>query len=91
MGIIGFYIEYTIHSLTALQDYMNISNMYLNFSSGEQRHNVVVTILDDDMFESVETFSVTMSVMTGDATILIDTPVATVKIINNDCKKILMY
>ena len=58
---------------TGLQDYVNISNMYLNFSFGVQRRNVTVTILDDDMFEADEEFYVMMSVMnTSDANIIID-------------------
>ena len=58
---------------TGLQDYVNISNVYLNFSFGVQRRNVTVTILDDDMFEADEEFYVMMSVMnTSDANIIID-------------------
>ena len=87
MDIICFYLSVYYPFITALQDYMNISNMHLNLSSGEERYTVNVTILDDDMFEAVETFSVTMSVLTGDVTIFIDTSVTTIEI--NDCKKIL--
>ena len=61
--------------------------MHLTLSSIKERYTVNVTVLDDDIFEAVETFSVTMSVLTGDATIFIDTPVATIEI--NDCKTIL--
>ena len=80
----------TIHAYripyTALQDYVNISNVYLNFSSGVQRRDVVVTILDDDMFEADEELYVMMSVVnTSDANIFIDVPMATVVI--NDRKK----
>lgn len=72
---------------TAPQDYLNIRSVYLNFSSGVQRQDVVVTIVDDDMFEVNEMFKVIMSVLTtGDAIVYISTPMATVKIINNDCK-----
>lgn len=71
---------------TASQDYVSISNMYLNFSSGVQ--NVTVTILDDDIFEGEETFNVTLSLVpTSDATTFIEIPNATVVIINNDRKK----
>ena len=73
---------------TGLQDYVNISNMYLNFSFGVQRRNVTVTILDDDMFEADEEFYVMMSVMnTTDANIIVDIPMATVVIMNDDRKK----
>ena len=73
---------------TALQDYVNISNVYLNFSFGVQRQNVTVTILDDDMFEADEEFYVMMSVMyTSDANIIVDMPMATVVIMNDDRKK----
>ena len=82
----------TIHAYrilyTALQDYVNISNVYLNFSSGVQRRDVNVTILDDDMFEADEELYVMMSVVnTSDANIFIDVPMATVVIINDDRKK----
>ena len=71
---------------TASQDYVSISSMYLNFSSGVQ--NVTVTILDDDIFEGEETFNVTLSLVpTSDATTFIEIPNATVVIINNDRKK----
>ena len=67
---------------------MNISNVYLNFSFGVQRQNVTVTILDDDMFEADEEFYVMMSVMnTTDANIIVDIPMATVVIMNDDRKK----
>ena len=73
---------------TALQDYVNISNVYLNFSFGVQRLNITVTILDDDMFEADEEFYVMMSVMnTSDANIIVDIPMATVVIMNDDRKK----
>ena len=73
---------------TALQDYVNISNVYLNFSFGVQRQNVTVTILDDDMFEADEEFYVMMSVMnTSDANVIVDIPMATVVIMNDDRKK----
>ena len=85
----------TIHAYcilyTALQDYMNISNVYLNFSSGVQRRDVNVTILDDDMFEADEELYVMMSVVnTSDANIFIDVPMATIVIINDDRKKWLL-
>jgi hypothetical protein len=67
---------------------VNISNVYLNFSSGVLRRDVVVTILDDDMFEADEALYLIMSgVNTSDANIIIDVPMATVVIINNDRKK----
>lgn len=68
---------------TASQDYVSISSMYLNFSSGVQRQYVNVTILDDDMFEGEETFNVILSLVpTSDATTVIVIPNATVVIIN---------
>ena len=73
---------------TASQDYVSISSMYLNFSSGVQRQNITVNLLDDDMFEVEETFNVTLSLVpTTDATTVIEIPNATVVIINNDRKK----
>lgn len=73
---------------TASQDYVSINSMYLNFSSGVQRQNITVNILDDDMFEVEETFNVTLSLVpTSDATTAIEIPNATVVIINNDRKK----
>ena len=72
----------------AFQDYMSISNVYPNFSSGVQRQVVIVTILDDDMFEASETFNIALSVVsTGGASVMISTPMATVEIINDDRKQ----
>ena len=73
---------------TALQDYLNISNMNLNFSFGVMRQEFMLTIFDDEMFEEAEELYVMISVLTEDVNIIIDIPMATIKIINNDCKNL---
>ena len=62
--------------------------MNLNFSFGVMRQEFMLTIFDDEMFEEAEEFYVMISVLTEDVNIIIDIPMATVKIINNDCKNL---
>ena len=50
----------------------------------------MVTILDDEMFEVAEEFSVMIRVLTEDVNIFFDTPVATFQIMSNDCKNLII-
>ncbi len=78
-------VDYTVNPGTALpgEDYINPGTQTVTFNPGETSKQITITIINDQIFENDETFTVTLSNATNGASI--GSPAtATVTITNDD-------
>ena len=67
-----------------LGDYSQISDQQLVFSSGVSMHQIIVTIVNDDILESAESFTLVMTSTDSSAVIDSTSGVATCTITDDD-------
>ena len=70
---------------TATDDYASSTAVEYTFIPGDTRLDIPVNIVDDTTFEDSETFSGRLT--SSQAGVLIDVPMTTVEILDNDCKR----
>lgn len=71
--------------LIAPNDYASATIQYI-FTPGQTRLSIPVTIVDDSEFEGAEQF---LGSLSTSAHAIIDIPITTVTIVDNDCKLLL--
>lgn len=75
----------TVYYLCAT-DYLS-ENQVLTFSPGQQQLSVPIRIIDDNIVEASEIFSVEISLQFDEANVTIGSPTATIVIRDDDCKQ----
>ena len=69
---------------TAPEDYTRSCAVEYTFTPGIMRLDVPLVIINDNMFEEIESFRAQL--VTFYAGVIIDVPMTTVDILNDDCK-----
>ena len=76
---------YSLHAITAPDDYTALSDRLLTFNSTITRHTVNIAIVEDEVHETVEDFlaSLTFSGVVS-ASVVLEPDQATIQITDND-------